>query len=402
MAEIRIEVDESLVRRRLKDSIDHKADWNRKSTRLYEIVMDVDRGKHTTTTVEESAPNYLLVNLELKVKSILYTYVRMTLTTLPESKPTEEWLNRIKEDSYPDLEWVLKDRYITGLGVLAVGQDRRLDRFVWYRVNPLHFYWDWESGLPYTEWMARRVRVGDDVYLEYWTTRERVLLDNEYNILRVEPNRIGVIPFIPILGYHVPNIAYPKGDVELSYPQQELLREVRRTILDHARRGAGLMLIQNNAIPDEELWKLTEPGEQWIRVNDTTGVVPIPTPPLNPEWLQVEAGARNDLESQSGVSEFLLGSTPIIGRAKFASEILAAMGIQNLRVGIEWMGVEQAVLKASDVLYRWAYHTPIIPRELTPIPPDDITIDAQDVINPVAVPSVDTLPSVADYGAGRR
>jgi hypothetical protein len=400
MAEIR--VDLSRIKRDISDAIDHKADWNRKSTRLYEIVMDVDRGKHTSTTIEESAPNYLLVNLELKAKAVLYTYQRMSITTLPEQPKVVEWLNRIKEDALLDLEWVIKDRYITGLGVIGVGQDKRLDRFSIYRVNPLHFYWDPEAGLPYTEWVARRVRVGESYYYEYWTRDMRVLLDSEYNLVRADNNIIGTIPYAPILGYHVPNIAYPKGDVELSYPQQELLREVRRTILDHARRGAGLMLIQNNAIPDEELWKLTEPGEQWIRVNDTTGVVPIPTPPLNPEWLQVEATARGDIEAQSGVSEFLLGSTPIIGRAKFASEILAAMGLQNLRVGIEWMGVERAILEAFDTIYKWAYFTPIIPRELTPIPPDDITIDAQDVVNPVAVPTVDTLPSVADYGAGRR
>lgn len=372
--------DWATINQRIAEAQAQKADWNRKAQRLYEIVMDLDPGQHTRVDVEETATNYLLLNCELKTGALLRNYRRARLV-VRERDDLALWLNeQLKPNTHHDVHLALKDRYITGLGVLAVGIDPYSDELVWYRVNPIHFWWDIQSGLYHMRWCARYFWSPRGGYYEYWDYDTHAILDSERRVVLHEPNPLERLPFVPLVGLSVPNIYYPIGDAELTYPQQMLLREVRRAILDHARRGAGLMLVDETAIPEEELYKLTEPGEPYIRVRQLNSIQPIPTPPINAEWLQMETVAKSDLDAQSGVSEYLRGSMPIANNLQFATQVLAALGAQNLRIEIDWQPVKDAMVQLAETTLRWAHHNGVrvqvgdISIRLDLLQPDTLTV----------------------------
>ena len=345
---------------RLREAQSAKADYNIKAARLREIVAGVPRGKHTATDVEEARVNYLLLNMELKTGAIIENYARSRIRVQgdPRSQVVELWLNyQLKAESYYDMHQALKDRYIMGLGVIGVGVQPETDKLVWYRIDPLHYWWDFNSGVFAPRWVARqfRARTGES-YIEYWDSDTHIIFDGDLQPRLLEPNPIGMIPYIHLVGFSVPGIHYPVGDAELTYPQQVLLQETRRAILDHARRGAGMMLVDETKVPEEELYKLEEPGEPYIRVRDLNAIQPVPTPPINPEWLQIETIAKSDLDAQSGISEYLRGNMPIANNLQFATQVLAALGAQNLRIRIDWAPVKDMLARLARASIRWAHY----------------------------------------------
>lgn len=377
--------DPARINQRLQDAQERKSAWNQKAQRLYELVADVDPGQHTRTEVEEISVNPLLLNCELKTGALLRNYRLARMDLRPRVEDVELWLNeQVKPSANRDMHAVLKDRYITGLGVIAVGNDPHTDELTWYRVNPIHCYWDLEAGLENTPWMARVLFTPRGKFYEYWDPEHQVVLNEEREVVHTQEHPLGRPPFVPIVAHRVPNIAFPIGDAELTYPQQVLLREVRRAILDHARRGAGLMLVNETAVPEEELYKLAEPGEPYIRVRELNSIQPIPTPPINAEWLQIETVAKNDLDAQSGVSEYLRGSMPVANNLQFATQVLAALGAQNLRLEIDWQPIKDTMVALTEITLRWAkanrlrvQHNDISIR-LDTIQPESLTIVVQE------------------------
>lgn len=377
--------DFATINQRIAEAQRLKADWNRKAQRLYEIVMDLDPGQHTRVDVEETAVNYLLLNCELKTGALLRNYRGARLVVRPRADDVQLWLNeQLKPGTHRDMHLALKDRYITGLGVLGVGIDPYTGELTWYRVNPIQFWWDIPSGFHHMRWCARYFWAPRGGYYEYWDYDTHAILDQERRVVEYEPNPLERLPFACLVGLSAPNIHFPIGDVELTYPQQTLLREVRRAILDHARRGAGLMLVDETAIPEEELYKLAEPGEPYIRVRQLNSVQPVPTPPINAEWLQIETVAKSDLDAQSGVSEYLRGSMPVANNLQFATQVLAALGAQNLRIEIDWQPVKDAMVHLADTTLRWAKHNKVHARigdisiRLDTIQPDTLTVMVQE------------------------
>lgn len=357
------------IHQRLTEAQSLKRDWNIKAQRLYEIVADVDPGQHVRTEVEEITVNPLLLNCELKTGALTLNYRLARIQLQPRAEAVEIWLNQhLKPRTHRDIHTALKDRYITGLGIIAVGNDPYTGELTWYRVNPIHFYWDVPAGLNDSLWAARVFWTPQGSFYEYWDPDEHVILNDQYELVHREKNPLGTHPFVPIVAHSVPNIHFPIGDAELTYPQQVLLREVRRAILDHARRGAGMLLVEENAVPPEELRKLYEPGEPYLLVTETGKVQPLPTPPINPEWLQLEAVAKSDLDAQSGVSEYLRGSIPVANNLQFATQVLAALGAQNLRMQIDWLPVKDAIARLTEITLRWAQHN------RTPVKINDISI----------------------------
>lgn len=341
-----------VLRERLADARSYKADWNTKAQRLTEIALGVPRGQLVRTDVEEAHTNYLLVNLTLKVASLVSAWRRARVRIYGVPAVYSQWYNEIIKDSaVADVEDALKDRFITGLGVLALGSEG--GRTYLYRVDPLDVWWSPRSGLRHPLWVIRRYWVGDVEFYEYWD-RDTHAVWSEDRVVFINPNLLGFIPVRFIPGFSVPRVDFPVGDIELAYPQQLILNEIRRTLLDQARRGVGFYEVAEADADPLELEKLREPGEIVIRTRTGQSIRPLPTPPVNAEWLQLEAIAKNDLDAQTGVSEYLRGSVPIANNLKFATQVLAAIGAQNLRIEADWTPLKEALEWAAIGWLRWA------------------------------------------------
>jgi hypothetical protein len=177
-------------------------------------------------------------------------------------------------------------------------------------------------------------------------------------------NPYGVIPIVLFPAHHIPDTVYPIGDVELACPQQFILDEIRRTYLNMARRGAGFYAVKRSSIDESELSRLQNPEEVYILVNEQDAILPIPTPAPNPEWQALEALAKQDMDALLGVSEYVRGVLPT-GRAKFATEVVAAVAGQTVRIQSEWYNTKIALERLAKVYYK--LHNPMgtaIPRAL--------------------------------------
>lgn len=340
------------VQNRLIQSREWKAEWNRKARRLYEIVADVPTGKHTRLSVEETSINPILTNCEIKTGALFRLYRQFTIEVDPPNPALSEFLNRIHRGSYRDAMLVLKDRFVVGFGVLGVGHDPQTGEMVWYRINPIRVYWTPEVGFDESEWHARQFPVNGRNFWEYWDMTTYAVLTDDLEPIHHHENPLGEAPWVYFPAYRVPEIAYPIGEAELIYPQQTLLREVRRAILDHARRGAGMLLVQENSVLDEELYKLAEPGEPYLRVRDLDAIRPLPTPPMNAEWITVETLVKNDLDSQVGISQYLRGESPVVKNIQYATEVAAQVSGQSLRMEIDWMPVQWSLMALSEKTIR--------------------------------------------------
>ncbi|OYT68804.1 MAG: hypothetical protein CFK49_11900, partial [Armatimonadetes bacterium JP3_11] len=121
---------------------------------------------------------------------------------------------------------------------------------------------------------------------------------------------------------------------------------------------------------------------------------PLPSPPVNAEWLQLEAIAKNDLDAQSGVSEYLRGSMPVANNIKFATQVLAALGAQNLRIQADWTPLKELIEWAAVAWARWAH----LNEERRQI--GDLIVDMREVdVKAIsAVLSEDDVPLVGQIG----
>jgi hypothetical protein len=215
------------------------------------------------------------------------------------------------------------------------------------------------------KWIARGYRDsnGND-YREVWYAD----VYHRYKVgstdVETHTNPYAVIPIVLFPAHHIPDTVYPIGDVELACPQQFILDEIRRTYLNMARRGAGFYSVKRSSIDESELSRLQNPEEVYVLVNEQDAIVPIPTPAPNPEWQALEALAKQDMDALLGVSEYVRGVLPT-GRAKFATEVVAAVAGQTVRIQSEWYNTKIALERLAKVYYK--LHNPMgtaIPRAL--------------------------------------
>lgn len=384
------------LKRRLADARAYKADWNQKAERLTEITLGLDPGQRVRKSVEEAGTNYLLVNLTLKVASLVGAYRAAKVKIYGAPEQVAYWFNDfVKDAALYDVEDMLKDRFITGLGVMAIGSEN--GKAFLYRVDPLHVWWSPRFGLRTPAWVIRRFYEGDMEFYEYWDAQYHAVWTEERSkeqLLFCNPNPLGFIPVRFVPNFQVPRVDFPVGDVELAYPQQRLINEIRRSLLEQARRGQGFYEVAETDVEPYELEKLNEPGEPFIRTRTGNAIKPLPSPPVNAEWLQLEAIAKNDLDAQSGVSEYLRGSMPVANNIKFATQVLAALGAQNLRIQADWTPLKELIEWAAVAWARWAAYN----GESRKI--GDLIVDMREVdVKAIsAVLSEDDVPLVSGIG----
>jgi hypothetical protein len=225
-------------------------------------------------------------------------------------------------------------------------------------ISPNDLWWDCTTGdVMQPKWIAREYRDGDGTrYREVWYADVYHRYKVDSTDVETFTNPYGVIPIVLFPAHHIPDTVYPIGDVELACPQQFILDEIRRTYLNMARRGAGFYSVKRSSIDESELSRLQNPEEVYVLVNEQDAIVPIPTPAPNPEWQALEALAKQDMDALLGVSEYVRGVLPT-GRAKFATEVVAAVAGQTVRIQSEWYNTKIALERLAKVYYK--LHNPM-------------------------------------------
>lgn len=334
--------------RRLQQAKEHQRDWHRKLVALREMLAGVPRGQQINLTVEEAETNYILLNLTLKTSELVrgIRATRVVFRNAPQQ--LGYWFDEdVKGAAIADISDVLKDRFGCGMGVLAVGSDG--GTFLHY-VDPLDVWWSPDFGYRSPAWVIRRIRRPRRVLYEYWDADTHAFFTDSDGLLHEEQNPIGAIPirFLENI-FTVPGIDFPKSDTEMLVSPQRLYNEANRAIIDHARRGAGFFEYQRDAVDPLELENIKQPGEQFIGTETGNAINAKVTPPLPAEWLTILQLTKNDMDALSGVSEYLRGSMPIANTVKFATQVLAALGAQSLRINADWVPVKE--------LLEWAAYT---------------------------------------------
>jgi hypothetical protein len=326
--------------------------WLVKCRRLREIVSNLPSNQIITTSIPEGHSNLLLINITIKAHAMMQL---LRGTVIDFGDDTElyqaEFANYLAANELALRDAILQ-RLVVGVGaVCVVGDNQHGWRL--QSVCPADLWWDCTTGdVMQPKWIAREYRDGDGTrYREVWYAD----VYHRYKVgstdVETHTNPYGVIPIVLFPAQYIPDTVYPIGDVELACPQQFILDEIRRTYLNMARRGAGFYAVKRSSIDESELSRLQNPDEVYILVNEQDAIMPIPTPAPNPEWQALEALAKQDMDALMGISEYVRGVLPT-GRAKFATEVVAAVAGQTVRIQAEWYNTKVALERLAMVYYK--------------------------------------------------
>ena len=340
------------VEQLLGDNPPKRDTWLLKCRRLREIVGNLPANQIITTSIPEGHSNMLLINITIKAYAMMQL-IRGTVIDFGDD--TELFQPKFSEFLSAN-ELALRDaviqRLVVGIGAVCVVGDKQ-HGWRLQSISPTDLWWDCTTGdVMQPKWVAREYRDGDGTrYREVWYADVYHRYKVDSTDVETFTNPYGVIPIVLFPAHHIPDTVYPIGDVELACPQQFILDEIRRTYLNMARRGAGFYAVKRSSIDESELSRLQNPEEVYILVNEQDAILPIPTPAPNPEWQALEALAKQDMDALLGVSEYVRGVLPT-GRAKFATEVVAAVAGQTVRIQAEWYNTKIALERLAKVYYK--------------------------------------------------
>jgi hypothetical protein len=349
----------------LGDNPPQRDTWLMKCRRLREIVSNLPSNQIITTSIPEGHSNLLLINITIKTHALMQL-IRGTLMDFgADNELYQSQFSEFLAANELALRDAIMQRLVVGLGAVCVVGDKQ-NGWRLQSVSPTDLWWDCTTGdVMQPKWIAREYRDADGTrYREVWYADVYHRYKVDSTNVETFPNPYGVIPIVLFPAQFVPDTVYPIGDVELACPQQFILDEIRRTYLNMARRGAGFFAVKRSSIDESELLRLQNPDEVYILVNEQDAIMPIPTPAPNPEWQALETLAKQDMDALMGISEYVRGVLPT-GRAKFATEVVAAVAGQTVRIQAEWYNIKVALERLAMVYYK--LHNPsgtTIPRAL--------------------------------------
>jgi hypothetical protein len=336
----------------LGDNPPKRDTWLLKCRRLREIVSNLPSNQIITTSIPEGHSNLLLINITIKAHAMMQL---LRGTAIDFGADTElyqtEFSNFLAANELALREAILQ-RLVYGLGAVCVVGDKQ-HGWRLQSISPTDLWWDCTTGdVMQPKWIARGYRDNDgNDYREVWYAD----VYHRYKVgstdVETHTNPYNVIPIVLFPANYIPDTVYPIGDVELACPQQFILDEIRRTYLNMARRGAGFFSVKRSSIDETELQRLQNPDEVYILVNEQDAIMPIPTPAPNPEWQALETLAKQDMDALMGISEYVRGVLPT-GRAKFATEVVAAVAGQTVRIQAEWYNTKVALERLAMVYYK--------------------------------------------------
>ena len=349
----------------LGDNPPKRDTWLLKCRRLREIVGNLPSNQIITTSIPEGHSNLLLINITIKAHAMMQLLRGTVIDFGVDNELFQTEFSNFLAANELALRDAIMQRLVVGLGAVCVVGDRQKGWRL-QSISPNDIWWDCTTGdVMQPIWIARGYRDSENNdYREVWYAD----VFHRYKVgsadVETFTNPYGVIPIVLLPAQFIPDTVYPIGDVELACPQQFILDEIRRTYLNMARRGAGFYSVKRSSIDESELSRLQNPDEVYILVNEQDAIMPIPTPAPNPEWQALEALAKQDMDALMGISEYVRGVLPT-GRAKLATEVVAAVAGQTVRIQAEWYSTKIALERLAMVYYR--LHNPsgrVIPRAL--------------------------------------
>ena len=336
----------------LGDNPPKRDTWLLKCRRLREIVGNLPSNQIITTSIPEGHSNLLLINITIKAHAMMQLLRGTVIDFGVDNELFQTEFSNFLATNELALRDAIMQRLVVGIGAVCVVGDKQ-SGWRLQSISPTDLWWDCTTGdVMQPKWIARGYRDsnGND-YREVWYAD----VFHRYKVgsadVETFTNPYGVIPIVLFPANYIPDTVYPIGDVELACPQQFILDEIRRTYLNMARRGAGFYAVKRSSIDESELSRLQNPDEVYILVNEQDAIMPIPTPAPNPEWQALETLAKQDMDALMGISEYVRGVLPT-GRAKFATEVVAAVAGQTVRIQAEWYNTKVALERLAMVYYK--------------------------------------------------
>jgi len=248
--------------------------------------------------------------------------------------------------SMNDIKWIA---HRTRRPISDVRSDRRYNRTARDNVNAVSF-----SRYSVEEPAHRKINDKDEGYadiFEFYDLRNNtvsVFAEGGESFL-IKPQQMPYAfghPFVMLRNYDVPDQFYPIGDVEAIEPLQRELNATRTQMMNHRKKYARKYLFRETSI-DANGRSAMESDEDNVMV-PVIGDAPLsdvvqPFPALMnpPEFYNQSAMIEQDINTISGVAEFMRGSVSEIRRT--ATEVGLLQDAANARTADKLATVEAAI-----------------------------------------------------------
>jgi hypothetical protein len=230
-----------------------------------------------------------------------------------------------------------------------VKADKRYNKSARSEVQPAQYSkWSTEGDKP------RRSRNPEDGYVEIWEFYDilkgtlSVFADGSDNFL-VNPVKMPYAfghPFVMIRNYDVPEYFYPIGELEAIEPLQHELNETRTQMMNHRKRFSRKWLFKESAFdPDGRNALQSQDDNVLVPVvgDEPLGAVIAPMPAVinPPEFYNQSQLISSDIDTVTGVSEYMRGGMPEIRRT--ATEAAIMQDASNARSSEKLAIIELAI-----------------------------------------------------------
>jgi hypothetical protein len=164
-------------------------------------------------------------------------------------------------------------------------------------------------------------------------------------------------PFVMMRNYDVPDFFYPMGDLEAIEPLQSELNQTRTQMFNHRKKFSRKYLYKANAFgPDGRKALESDQDNALVPVEAEEAlnnvVVPFPTQITPPEFYNQSQMIQGDMETVSGVSEYMRGQMPDIRRTATEAGIIA--DASNARAADKLATIEAAISEVARRLVQLA------------------------------------------------
>lgn len=252
--------------------------------------------------------------------------------------------------SMSDIKWIaqrvrrpLKD----------VKKDKRYNSGARQEASPSHYSkWsadDWKGTV-----RPRRSESGDDAYVEIWEFYDiergtmSVFCDGGDKFL-VNPMKIPFAfghPFVMLRNYEVPEYFYTMGELEAIEPLQQELNQTRTQMMNHRKRFSRKWLYKDSAFDADGRAALeSDEDNVMVPVVSEDGlnnvIVPMPAVISPPEFYNQSNLISDDINTVSGVSEYMRGGLPEVRRT--ATEAAISQDAANARASDKLAIIERAI-----------------------------------------------------------
>ena len=230
-----------------------------------------------------------------------------------------------------------------------VKADKRYNKSARSEVQPAQYSkWSIEGDRP------KRSRNPEDGYVEIWEFYDiargtlSVFADGSDSFL-INPTKMPYAfghPFVMLRDYDVPEYFYPMGELEAIEPLQHELNETRTQMMNHRKRFSRKWLFKESAFdPDGRNALQSQDDNVLVPVvgDEPLGSVIAPMPAVinPPEFYNQTQLISSDIDTVTGVSEYMRGGMPEIRRT--ATEAAIMQDASNARSSEKLAIIELAI-----------------------------------------------------------